>query len=199
MSIIKYIKSNVLFILSVILLIIIVVNPDAKAFLIKGLMKTGLYSPDMKEKQTETTTGIAEPYSEAAPVLFKSPDGQAIDLSKLRGKVVFLNFWATWCPPCIAEMPSVNKLYEKLKSDKDFVFLMVDVDANYQRSKKFMDKHKYSLPVYTPLSDIPKDLLTGAIPTTVILDKDGKTVFRHEGAADYSTPEVIKFMQELSR
>ncbi|QEC52566.1 TlpA disulfide reductase family protein [Anseongella ginsenosidimutans] len=141
----------------------------------------------------------AQPSSiQQGSVLFKSAEGELIDLSRQQGKVVFINFWATWCPPCIAEMPSIQKLYSAFKDDEKFLFLMVDVDNKPERSLKFMQKGDYDLPVHTPASAIPPSFLGGAIPTTLVLDKKGEVVFKHEGMGDYSAPEFQSFMKELA-
>lgn len=75
---------------------------------------------------------------------------------------------------------------------------MVDVDNDYKKAKKYMDRKKFSLPVYTPASSIPENLLSGAIPTTLIFDKQGELVFKHEGAGDFSSKKVIDYLQKLS-
>lgn len=183
---------------------ILFINPDAKAFIANNLTEIGLIKS--KDTGTKSTTKKPTPQKKAhskesefplAPsVLFKDADGKIIDIAKQKGKVLFINFWATWCPPCIAEMPSIAKLQSQF-SDKDVLFLMVDVDDNYEKSKKFMDNHQYNLPVYSPAGLIPSDFLSGSIPTTVIIDKEGRVVGRHEGGGDYSRPEVIKFFKEL--
>ncbi|MDP2415419.1 TlpA disulfide reductase family protein [Daejeonella sp.] len=185
---------------------ILFISPDAKSFIISNLPEINLIKPDKREakslsekssSQEMTDSKMAKPESKLAPsVLFKDGDGKTIDISKQKGKVLFINFWATWCPPCIAEMPSIAKLRSEI-GDKDILFLMVDVDNNYKKSKKFMDNHKYNLPVYSPAGLIPSDLLSGSIPTTVIIDKEGRVVGRHEGGGDYSRPEVVKFFKEL--
>lgn len=77
------------------------------------------------------------------------------------------------------------------------LFLMVDVDKNYGKSQKFMDKNQYNLPVYLPAGEIPTDFLSGAIPTTVIIDKAGRVVARQEGGANYASPEAVKFFEGL--
>ncbi len=130
-------------------------------------------------------------------VTFLNENGQMISLSSLMGKVVFINFWATWCPPCKVEMPTIDKLKKSFKGNDEIVFLMVDVDGNLKKSSAFMKKNKYELPVYAPKSAIPSDFLGMAVPTTVILNKKGKIATRVEGAADYSRPEVLKALNEL--
>lgn len=123
--------------------------------------------------------------------------GQALTLKSLRGKVIFINFWATWCPPCLAEMPSINRLKQTFKNDKNMVFLMVDVDNNIEKSRAFMAKHNYDLQVYTPQSRIPSEFLGEAIPTTVIIDKDGNMVVRLEGGRDFTNPDIIHALRDL--
>lgn len=149
------------------------------------------------------STGSSAPQPEApadaasTDVSFLDGNGKSITLQSLKGKVVFINFWATWCPPCIDEMPSINRLKQTFKSRDDIVFLMVDVDGDYGKSKAFMDKNRYDLPVYTPDSDIPPSFLGNAIPTTVILDKAGELVVRAEGGRDYMAPGTVKAIEDL--
>lgn len=75
---------------------------------------------------------------------------------------------------------------------------MLDVDENYKKSSKFMEKNKYDLPVYTAVSSVPQEFLSGSIPTTVIIDKEGRLVGSREGGADYLNPEIVKFFKELT-
>ena len=150
-----------------------------------------------EHKVTSASMPDKPEFAMAPSVVFKDGNGKTIDISKQKGKVLFINFWATWCPPCIAEMPSIDKLKAELPSE-DILFLMVDVDDNYKKSKKFMDNRKFNLPVYTQAGAIPENLLSGSIPTTVIIDKEGRVVGRHEGAGDYTRPEVVKYFKELT-
>ena len=192
---------------AVILLIagVLLINPDAKALLF-GSAKNNINESHNKIDQQSAVSAQSVNNAEAttvtefpaAPsVVFKDGSGRTIDISKQKGKVLFINFWATWCPPCIQEMPSINTLKKQLNK-KDILFLMVDVDDNYKKSSKFMEKNKYDLPVYTAVSSVPQEFLSGSIPTTVIIDKEGKVVGRHEGGADYMNPEILKFFKELT-
>lgn len=130
-------------------------------------------------------------------ITFQDGNGKITALSELKGKVVFINFWATWCPPCIEEMPSINELKTKFAENDNIVFLMVDVDGKHKKAQDFMVKRKLDLPVYVPHSEIPKDYLAGAIPTTIILDKNGMVVTRIEGGGDYSSPEILNGLKKL--
>lgn len=185
--------SNLLNGFFAIAVIIIIFNPPAKAILIRGLMKVGLFQPDV------TQTIKVNEISDLPEIVFENSDGETINLSDQKGKVVFINFWATWCPPCIAEMPSINDLQEKLKGNKNIVFIMVDTDHDFSRSAPFVKKHQFTFPVYQANSAIPGNLLESAIPTTVIFNKKGKMVFKHEGGADYSNPKVLAYLLQLSK
>ncbi|GAA4207790.1 hypothetical protein GCM10022289_30720 [Pedobacter jeongneungensis] len=171
------------------LLLVIVFVPDAKAFFIKGLMKIGFYKPDIEAPK--------EDVADLNGIRFKDAKGNLVDLGDLKGKVIFLNFWATWCPPCRAEMPSINKLYSQFKDDKDIVFIFADADGDFPKSTEFMADRKYGMPVYKVESDIPEKVFSGALPTTVIFDKQGRLSFRHEGVANYADQKIIDFLNKL--
>ncbi len=147
------------------------------------------------------TAHSEENQASAAPagdeVIFKDGEGKKVSLKELQGKVVFINFWATWCPPCIHEMPSINTLQAKFKSSKDIVFLMVDVDGNHEKSNAFMKDNNYDLSVYIPGSKIPSSYLGTSIPTTVILNKKGELAERMEGGRDYATQEMEEYLKQL--
>lgn len=130
-------------------------------------------------------------------IAFKDKDGKTFSINDFKGKVVFINFWATWCPPCIHEMPSIEILKNNFKQEDDIVFLMVDIDNKMEKSNQFIADRKLDLPVYVPVGNIPSQFLGAAIPTTVILDKSGEMVVRLEGARDFSAPEIIKAVKDL--
>jgi thiol-disulfide isomerase/thioredoxin len=184
--------SNIITAVMIIFLAAMVIKPEIKAWTIQTLMKVGLFQPKINKQPEEAS-------SEPLPnVIFWEGDGKTVDLASLKGKVVFINFWATWCPPCIAEMPSINALYGKFKDNENVAFLMVDVDGNYQKSDSFMKKHHYALEVVSPVGEIPPVFMQGAIPTTVILDKEGKLVYRQEGAADYFSTKMVDLISQLA-
>ncbi|VTP95018.1 Stage IV sporulation protein H [Sphingobacterium daejeonense] len=110
-----------------------------------------------------------------------------------------MNFWATWCPPCIAEMPSLQKLHEDLQSEKDIVFMAIEVDQNIEKAAKFMAKNKYSLPLYTVDSDLPEELHTNSIPMTVILAKNGDIVGKQVGMMDFKSEKLKQGLIDLTK
>jgi thiol-disulfide isomerase/thioredoxin len=185
----KFVKKNILNALFIVMLLVIVFVPDAKAFFIKGLMEVGFYSPKV-EMPKEKVSGLNG-------IQFKDAKGKLIDLGDLKGKVIFLNFWATWCPPCRAEMPSINKLYVQFKSDKDIVFIFADADGDFVKSNEFMASRKYEMPVYKVESNISEQIFTGSLPTTVIFDKQGRLSFKHEGVANYADKKIVDFLNKL--
>ncbi|MFD2555328.1 TlpA family protein disulfide reductase [Sphingobacterium tabacisoli] len=121
---------------------------------------------------------------------FVDINNRVTTLDSLRGKVVVMNFWATWCPPCIREMPSLNTLFLDLKSNKDIVFMAIDVDEDIKGASKFMAKNKFDLPLYTLHGPLPSELETSSIPMTVILDKRGEVAVQHTGMVDFGNPNI---------
>lgn len=188
--------SNVLTLLMLAFVLAMLINPNVKAFVIQNLMKVGLFQPSVPSgRQAEELQDIKNIAPEG--ITFRDSEGKTISLAELRGKVVFLSFWATWCPPCIAEMPSINNLKQNYKTNEEIVFLMIDADGDFQKSLSFMRKHNYDLPVYSSITQIPESIFGSSLPTTVILDKEGRLVFKHEGSADYESPKIKKFIDGL--
>ncbi len=179
-------------------LIILLILPSGRIWVQQGLMKIGLFKPKL-EKPEPTPIAEAEvpASSNYAGVAFSDDNGEVVHIPDLKGKVVFLNFWATWCPPCKAEMPSIQVLKDKFKDNNNVVFLIVEIEGEKEKARDFMQQGSMDLPVYYPESQIPGEWLGGAIPTTVILDKMGNIATRHEGMADYARVEVSDFITEL--
>ncbi|RZL17646.1 MAG: TlpA family protein disulfide reductase [Pedobacter sp.] len=171
-------------------LLVILFVPAAKAKLIEGLMEIGLFKPNVSEKNKPVN-------SDLSAIKFKDAKGNVLSLADLKGKIIFLNFWATWCPPCLAEMPSINKLYTQFKNDPNVIFIFADADGDLIKSGKFMTNRKFDMPVYKVESEIPEQIFSGALPTTVIFDKQGRISFMHEGIANYSNKKFVDFLNKL--
>ena len=188
--------SNILTGLFLIFVLAMLVNPDVKSGMIRGLMNVGLFQPDIPLTPLEKKQNIVKLSS---PILLKDSTGKIINLSELKGKVVFLNFWATWCPPCRAEMKSLNELHQNFRNHKNIVFLTIDVDSDYKKAKKLLDRKGYSFPIFELASSIPDTLFNGSIPATLILDKAGQIVFKHEGALDFTNSKFNQFLSTLGQ
>lgn len=184
-------KKNIGNAASIALVLVILFVPPAKALMIRGLIELGLFNPKT------TSLKVKEQDADLSGIQFKDGSGKTVDLGLLKGKVIFLNFWATWCPPCIAEMPSINKLYEQYKNDKEVVFIMVDADNDFAKAQKYMDRKNYKMPVYSLSSNIPEVLFSGSLPTTVVFDKQGRVSYNESGAANYAGSKFIRFLERL--
>jgi thiol-disulfide isomerase/thioredoxin len=127
----------------------------------------------------------------------QSLDGQDFKMTEAKGKVVFLNFWATWCPPCVAEMPSIQRLHEKLKDD-GIAFVCI---SNEEASKinQFVREKGFTFPIYTMRGAPPAIFKTRGIPSTFILSPDGKIAFKHVGSAKWDDEKSIDFIKGLMK
>lgn len=183
-----------------IVLIALVLWPTSRAFFQQQLMKIGFFQPKMEQTapREEAATGTADTKTPTVDqASFITDAGVVVNTEDLKGKVVFINLWATWCGPCIAEMPSIQVLYNIFKDNPNVVFLLVEVDNNVEGAKEFVAKQKLTLPIVYPNSDIPRNWLDNAIPTTVILAKNGMLAERKQGMYDYSGENVQNFIQSL--
>jgi thiol-disulfide isomerase/thioredoxin len=116
-----------------------------------------------------------------------------VDLQSFKGKKVFVNIWATWCPPCRAELPSIQKLMASIDTSKTaFVFLSLDDD--FAKAKDFVKKKKMPLPVFYPAQALPSLFNVQSIPTTFIFDEKGKLIHDVMGAENYDTDGYRKLL-----
>ena len=153
------------------------------------MLATGIKNADLPEPSAATAVEATESINAASSEMVGSGfqmvglDGKKVDFKSLKGKVVFLNIWATWCPPCVAEMPNIHSLYKKVDPDK-IAFVMLSVDeGGMEKVKKFIDKKGFTFPVYMPANQFPQEFYSNAIPTTFIISQEGKIVAKQEGMA----------------
>jgi len=118
-------------------------------------------------------------------------------LSSFRGNVVILNFWATWCPPCRAEMPSMEALYVRYK-DQGLEMLAVNLRENPDTVQQFIQSNGYTFPILMDRTGRTGSLYgVQAIPTTFILDRQGRMIGRLVGSIYWDTPEVFAAFEAL--
>ena len=192
MKLLSIIRSNVVFITCLALLATLYFSVDARTFLIRGLMRTGLYKANIENDRVSLLASNKWTLPEGVSLI--GADGIKVGLSDQKGKLLFINFWAPWCPPCRAEMPGINALQNKLKDQKNIEFFMVDVDSKPKAATNYMVENELSLPVYSPSSFIPVEIFDGNLPTTVVISPEGKIIYHDIGAADYNHPDFLKFI-----
>ncbi len=121
-------------------------------------------------------------------------DGKQTNLQSKKGEVVLINVWATWCPPCVAELPGFVELYGDYKDKVAFAFVANDEKEKVQA---FLKKKGYELPVYFQASAMPQGLESGSIPVTYILDKKGNIVVDKTGAANWNSDTTRSLLDRL--
>ena len=121
-------------------------------------------------------------------------ENRSFDFEDQRGRIVLVNFWATWCPPCVAEMPSMQDLYNDYGDKVTFMFVTSD---DRQKVLNFLKRKNLDLPVYYPASKTPKTLKSKLLPTTYIIDREGKIVVAETGAADWNSSETRELIDGL--
>ena len=135
---------------------------------------------------------------QAVDFAFKTLDGEPKHLSDFKGRTVFVDLWGTWCIQCIAEMPTVQRLYEHYQSDPNVVFLVISRLDSPAKVRLYATANHYSLPFYTmDDSDIPSSMQLNQFPATFLYRPTGNLAAQHVGAADWSAPAVIAFVDSL--
>jgi thiol-disulfide isomerase/thioredoxin len=124
--------------------------------------------------------------------------GKRITLSSLKGKIVLLNFWATWCPPCREEMPTLETLYQSFRSRSDFVLLAVDSSEKKDVVTDFLKKTPYSFSVLLDEDGaVSYHYSISAIPTTFLIDAQGKIIAGTRGAFQWDKKEFTDGLKTL--
>ena len=137
------------------------------------------------------------PGTVATPFHLKSLDGKSVQLANLKGKVVLVNFWATWCGPCKEEMPAFERLRQKLDPER-FALLTITTDLQRDGIKHFLANLHVQLPVlFDEDQDVSQAYLVRALPTTVLIDRQGTLVGRAVGPRAWDTPQTVHLLQSM--
>lgn len=126
----------------------------------------------------------------------RTADGLEVPLERFRGRVIVLNLWATWCPPCVAELGSFERLARALEST-DVVILPVSPEEP-SAVRSFLQRHGPGLPLLTEATRAPSSLGPLVLPTTFVVDRAGRIVLRHRGASRWDDPAVVAFLTALA-
>lgn len=121
-------------------------------------------------------------------------NGKIYQLKDFSDKPILLNFWATWCPPCIAEMPSIERLEQEYGERVHFIFIS---NEDQQTVQSFLYDHQYKFKSYKPLSSEPEKLSATSLPTTYIISKDGRIVVKKTGNKKWDSDGVKELLEEL--
>lgn len=117
-----------------------------------------------------------------------------MSLRDVKGKVVLVNFWATWCPPCVAELPELQDLYDAYKDDVVFLFV---TQEEHTKVVEFLNKHDYSIPFCSYTSELPDEFEHSTIPTTYLINQSGEIVIHKGGAAKWNSDSMHKLIDGL--
>ena len=180
--ILQFFKKNSSNILFIIALAILLYSPSREWF-----MRQIAFSPSINSDSTEKI----DSYNWELNGL----NTANLNFEESKGKVVFVNFWATWCPPCRAEMPLIQELYNDYKDKVVFVFVTTE---NWPTVESYFNKNKYDLSVYNSISNPPEYFTrTNSIPATYVLDKKGTIVIDKVGSADWNSSKTRKMLDKL--
>lgn len=172
------------------------------------LYATGLHTEVLgRLQQVVLWTGIMKPETEvpvsdlqttSLDMELQTLGGEPANLSDFQGRVIFLNYWATWCPPCIAEMPNIQSLYEHYKDQDGVVFVMVSMDEDLQKARQFIERKGFTFPVYSLAGSRPPQLRNTLLPTTFVINKQAQIAVKKRGMAHYNTSSFRSFLDSLS-
>lgn len=176
---------DALFLLLIILMLIPSTRKPLSAFLIRTTAFPASALDEEDQYQLNKTTLAWQVYD---------IEGNSYSLNELNNKPVFLNLWATWCPPCIAELPAIKELYEDVNTQVNFILLS---NENPTTVKTWLEKKGYDeLPIY--FADYtPPELNSQTIPATFVIDKTGKVVLAKKGAARWNSDKTIRLLKQL--
>ncbi len=177
--------SDVLFILLLVGMLIPATRKEIAAFVNKMMAP----KPDMLKADKQFTVP-----DNAWNWSVQDENGQWVALSELKGKPIFLNFWATWCPPCIAEMPDIQKIYDDYG---DKVAFLIITDESPQVVQAFMQRKGFSMPVHYHQYTVPEVFSTRSIPTTWLINREGRVLMHKTGAAKWNSGQMRKFLDDM--
>lgn len=184
----NFLKKNWIVFLLTVLLVSVLLIPDVRDFMSNQITNNA----SLEKVENEVTFSPEELNLQLKGV--NVPDA---NLADFKDKLIFLNFWGTWCPPCRAEYPSIQKLYDAKKDKVQFV--LVAMQDQEEAVKKFLAENKYTTPVYLATSPISEKMLPKSFPTTYIIGKNGRILKKEEYASDWNSDSVHQFIDSFSK
>jgi thiol-disulfide isomerase/thioredoxin len=147
-----------------------------------------------EQRQNSTDNNLAAAAVQLPSFSIKDINGNIVNMQNLKGKKLFVNLWASWCPPCKREMPSIEKLYQTVDSNK-VRFVLISFDDQFDLAKKYVTSKKLKLPIYYPTENPPALFNVQGIPATFIFDEKGELIKQIEGMEDYDSKEYRTLFQ----
>ena len=184
----NFLKKNWITLLLTAFLLSILLIPSFKEFVTRQI----LMKPSLEKVENEVTFT-----SEELNIQLKGVNVPDANLADFKGKVVFLNFWGTWCPPCRAEYPSIQKLYEAKKDKVQFV--LVAMQDEEEKVKQFLAENKYTTPVYLAKSPLAEKMLPKSFPTTFLIGQNGRILMKEDAAKDWNAEDVLQFIDSVTK
>lgn len=149
----------------------------------------------LRHQQAPSTTRVGLP---APDIELTNSNNDKLKLSGLRGSVVFVNFWATWCPPCIDEMPSIERLSRYLAGNSKFKIVTIFYNDDMNKVLRYMKEMNYTFPVYLDSGgDAAEKFGITGVPETYIIDKKGILRNKVIGPSEWDSPYVIEALSKL--
>ena len=167
------------------------------------LLSTHIIQPKIADAEIQSYKDVIANFETANYNFYLSDEnGTTVSLADFKGKTIFMNYWATWCSPCIAEMPNIQALFEDMthtdETRQEIVFMMISLDADSKKALDFVERKGYSMPVYFPRSQKPSIYDTSVVPTTYVINSDGYIVMKKRGMAQYNTRRFKDFLRNSS-
>ena len=180
-------KSHIYNSIALVVVILMIVPQTRKSIQIGINQVKALFAPGIhKTSEKEVLTSYQW--------ILKDDMGLFYDFHNAQGKVVFVNLWATWCPPCIAEMPNIEKLYQEYQDRVQFLLVTHEEQKTVLR---FLEKRQLQIPFYQPQTKSPEELSSTSIPATFIIGKDGTIHVDELGAANWNSHAVRELLDSL--
>jgi thiol-disulfide isomerase/thioredoxin len=182
--------SNILFVVVLVILYFTGGLSQLSSMAQSAMLHSGFADADIDDKKDEAFN-----YNFA----IKDLKGNTFSFDQYKGKVVFLNMWATWCGPCKAEMPSIQQLRDQISNEKiAFVMLSLDKEKHVEKVKSYIKDKEFTFPVFMASGYLTDQLQVPSIPTTFIISKEGKIVMKEIGMKNYNTAKIKKFLDGLA-
>lgn len=182
----KFLKKNILNIIVIAFVAVLFIFPEVK------LKIKDLFFPVAAIESAVTLQ------DSDLDIQLKGLNTADLNLKSLKGnKLIFLNFWGTWCPPCREEWPTIEKLYNSKQQKVDFVLIAMQDEE--EKVLKFMADNQYTAPVYIAQSPISNNVLPKVFPTTFLLDKNGRILLKEDGSKDWNSKSVHQFIDTFTK